>query len=160
MPLHFSNVGSREMIDRTWWIFQLPATVWQWKSWLLSMSPTFTSQKVLLTFIHTFKWVACDLGVNMIKYAQKIILKFFNFKKFIEFIVSCTQSLNNFYVRKMDEKYVLNWLVIQNFQNTFTLQFWSIMIRIWKVETISIHTRPSSTWKYNNSSWWFTIMYI
>jgi len=52
----------------------------------------------------------------------------------------------------MDEKYVLNWLVVQFFQNTFTLKFWEVMTIIWKVETISIHIRPSSTCKYNNSN--------
>jgi hypothetical protein len=34
-------------------------------------------------------------------------------KHFIGFIVS-------FYIRKMNEKYVLNWLVVQNFQNIFS----------------------------------------
>jgi hypothetical protein len=72
----------------------------------------------------------------MIKYAKKVVPKNLiskkslfdiNLKKdiknlfklhfeivehFIEFIVSCTQSLKNFYIRKMDEKYVLNWLVV------------------------------------------------
>jgi hypothetical protein len=43
---------------------------------------------------------------------------------FIEFIVSCRWSLRNLYVRKMDEKYVLNWLVVQIFQNNFTLKLW------------------------------------
>jgi len=63
---------------------------------------------------------------------------------FIEFIVSCKFKKLKNYIRKMDEKYVLNWLVVQIFQNIFTLKLWQIMTRIWKIETISIHTSPSS----------------
>ncbi len=85
----------------------------------------------------------------MIKYAQKVVLQKIYLKNnlfstltlkkdiknlfklhfeiiehFIEFIVSCRWSLRNLYVRKMDEKYVLNWLVVQIFQNNFTLKLW------------------------------------
>jgi hypothetical protein len=40
----------------------------------------------------------------------------------------------------VDEKYVLNWLVVQIFQNIFTLKLWYTMIIIWKVEIIYPHT--------------------
>jgi hypothetical protein len=68
--------------------------------------------------------------------------------------------LRNFYIRKVDEKYVLNWLVVQIFQNTFTFKLWYIMIIIWKVETISIHIRFLSTWKYNNFNQCLIFMYL
>ncbi len=51
----------------------------------------------------------------------------------------------------MDEKYTLNWMVAQIFQNTFTLTWTLIdMTIIWKVEITFIQTRLLSTWKYNN----------
>jgi hypothetical protein len=43
----------------------------------------------------------------------------------------------------VDEKYVVNWLVVQNFQTIFTLKLWWIMIIIWKVKTISLEEKLS-----------------
>jgi hypothetical protein len=77
----------------------------------------------------------------MIKYAKKIILRKFNlknnlfstftfkkilknlFKLHIDIIEHFIELIVNIcYIRKVDEKYVLNWPVVQNFQNTFTLK--------------------------------------
>jgi hypothetical protein len=46
------------------------------------------------------------------------------------------------------------------FQHTFTLTLWYIMTIIWKIETIFIHIKALSTWKYSNFNWCFTFMYL
>ncbi len=63
------------------------------------------------------------MHINIKKDIKNLFKFHFEIKKhFIEFIVSCTLSLRNLYIRKMDEKYVLNWLIVQIFQDIFTLK--------------------------------------
>jgi len=45
----------------TWWDFQLPTIIWQWKPLLLSTSPTFTSHNVFFTFICAFSLATWNL---------------------------------------------------------------------------------------------------
>jgi len=63
-------------------------------------------------------------GINI----KKSIQNFFNFHNkamvhSIEFMVSYTQILKNFSIRKMDEKYVLNRLGFKSFKHTFIWKF-------------------------------------